>query len=108
MAAGCHNATKLFDEIRRQGYRGQRGMVAQFVSGWRSSKRPPPPPHPRRVSLKQVAVLPTRASDQLTAEQHLLLKQLSSICPQLLWMRTLALDFRAALISREGGKCATG
>lgn len=34
-AEGCHNATQLFQEIRSQGYRGQRGMVAHFVSRWR-------------------------------------------------------------------------
>ena len=83
---GCHNATKLFAEIRKQGYRGQRGMVAQFVAGWRSSKRPPLSPHPRRVSATQVAILATRGPDQLTAEQRVLLKQLSSTCPQLLWI----------------------
>ena len=99
---GCHNATKLFEEIKKQGYRGQRGMVAQFVAGWRSSKRPPPSPHPRRVSATQVAILATRGPDQLTAEQRSLLKQLGSTCPQLLWMRTLALDFREALFSKDG------
>ena len=35
-AEGCHNATKLFQEIRSQGYRGQRSMVAKFVSAWRN------------------------------------------------------------------------
>jgi hypothetical protein len=30
---GCHNATRLFEEIRKKGYRGRRGMVAHFVSG---------------------------------------------------------------------------
>jgi hypothetical protein len=36
-AEGCHNATKLFQEIRSQGYRGQHSMVAQFVSVWRKT-----------------------------------------------------------------------
>ncbi len=99
---GCHNATKLCEEIKKQGYRGQRGMVAQFVAGWRSSKRPPPSPHPRRVSATQVAILATRGPDQLTAEQRSLLKQLCSTCPQLLCMRTLALNFREALFSKDG------
>lgn len=72
---GCYNATKLFGEIRKQGYPGRRGMVAQFVSGWRSSKPFPPSPHPRRVSATQVAILATQGPDQLTAEQCVLLKQ---------------------------------
>jgi Transposase len=53
-------------------------------------------------SATQLAILATRGADQLTAEQRVLLDQLSSTCPQLLWMRTLALDFRAALFSKDG------
>jgi hypothetical protein len=99
---GCHNATKLFKEIKKQGYRGQRGMVAQFVAGWRSSKPPPPASQPRCVSATQVAILATRGPDQLSAEQRSLLTQLCSTCPQLLWMRTLAFDFREPLFSKDG------
>src|SRR5215468_3534447 len=32
---GCHNATRLYKEIRDRGYPGRRAMVARFVSGWR-------------------------------------------------------------------------
>jgi transposase len=32
---GCHNATRLFQEIRDKGYAGKRSMVARFVSSWR-------------------------------------------------------------------------
>jgi transposase len=100
-AEGCHNATALFQKIRTQGYGGQRSMVAQFVSGWRAGKRSRPPVHPRRISPKQAAVLITRAPDRLSNQQRLLFDQLSSTCPELIWMRSLALDFRAALISKE-------
>ncbi|PYU17626.1 MAG: ISL3 family transposase, partial [Acidobacteria bacterium] len=36
---GCHNATRLFQEIRLQGYRGGRGMVARHVAGWKALRR---------------------------------------------------------------------
>jgi hypothetical protein len=88
---GCDNATKLFGKIRKQGYRGQRGMVAQFVSGWRSSKRPPPAPQPRRVSATQVAILATCSPDQLTAEQRILL------AAALLELSATALDANAGI-----------
>ena len=99
---GCHNASKLFHEIRTRGYRGQRSMVAQFVSGWRASKSPQRYARPQRITPRHAAALTTRAPDQLTQEQRLLFDQLSSSCPDLTWMRTLALDFRAALTSRDG------
>lgn len=103
-AEGCHNATALFQEIRTQGYRGQRSMVAQFVSSWRAGKPSLLRVHPRRISPKQVAVLTTQAPERLSNEQKLLFDQLSSTCPELSWMRSLALDFRAALISKEGSQ----
>jgi hypothetical protein len=31
---GCHNASRLYREIREKGYRGKRAMVARFVAGW--------------------------------------------------------------------------
>jgi transposase len=99
---GCHNASKLFQEIRTRGYRGQRSMVAKFVSGWRASRSPHIYARPHRIAPRHAAVLTSRAPDQLTLEQRLLFDQLSSSCPDLKWIRTLALDFRAALTSKDG------
>jgi transposase len=98
---GCHNASKLFQEIRTRGYRGPRSMVAKFVSGWRASSSQRNA-RPQRIAARHAAALATRAPEQLTQEQRLLFDQLSSSCPDLKWMRTLALDFRAALTSRDG------
>lgn len=99
---GCHNATKLFQEIRSRGYRGQRSMVARFVSRWRASRWTHLPATPRRITPRHAAVLTTRAPDELTQQQRLLLDQLSFTCSDLQWIRTLALDFRAALSSGNG------
>jgi transposase len=101
---GCHNATRLFEEIRKQGYRGRRGMVAHFVSGWRASNSPATPNRPRRLTPRGIAILTTRAPDQLTEEQAALFNQLSSSCPDLPWMRTLALEFRAVLKSKDSNQ----
>lgn len=99
---GCHNATRLFQEIRTRGYRGQRSMVARFVSGWRAQKCSHKPTRPHQIAPRHAAVLTTRAAEQLTQEQRLLFEQLSSTCPELKWMRLLALDFRRALTSKDG------
>jgi transposase len=39
-----------------------------------------------------------------TEEQAALFDQLSSVCPDLTWMRTLALDFRAVLNSKDSNQ----
>ena len=100
--AGCHNATKLFHEIRSQGYQGQRSMVAKFVADWRRPSRLSCPDRLQRIAPKHAAILTTRAADQFTEEQRSLFDQLCSACPELLWMRALALEFRAALTSKDG------
>ena len=51
---------------------------------------------------RQAAILTTKSPDRLTPEQRSLLDRLSISCPELLWMRTLALDFRDALASNDG------
>lgn len=99
---GCHNATQLFREIRAQGYRGQRGMVAEFLSGWRSSSPLVAASAPQKMAPRSVAVLITRTPDQLTEQQRLVLDQLSFHCPDLVAIRTLTLSFRAALSSQDG------
>jgi transposase len=54
------------------------------------------------LAPRHAAVLTTRAAEQLTQEQRLLFEQLSCTCPELKWMRMLALDFRQALTSKDG------
>ncbi len=47
---GCHNASRLYQEIRERGYRGKRSMVARFVSGWRKTgKATTSPKAPERI-----------------------------------------------------------
>jgi transposase len=99
---GCHNATKLFHEIRSQGYQGQRSMVAQLVARWRKPGRLSGSVFPQKIAPQHAAILATRPAEQFTDEQRALFAQLCSACPELLWMRTLALEFRTALASKDG------
>jgi hypothetical protein len=100
-ADGCHNLTKLFHEIRSQSYRGQRDMVAKFLSAWRKRSALPRSDRPQRFTPKQVAILTSKTPDRLTDDQRSILNRLSSSCPELLSMRALALDFRDALASKN-------
>ena len=98
-AEGCHNATRLFEEIRSQGYRGGRSMVARHVAEWRNSTQAAA--RPRKITPKQVAILITKPLSQLTVEQQKLLDQLSAQCPDLLRLRKLSAEFREVFLSGE-------
>lgn len=101
---GCHNATRLFQELRAQGYRGGRSMVARHVARWRKTL-----PHISNVSTekitpKQAAMLVTRPAARLTAEQQARLDRLSMQCPALLRLREFAAEFRA--VFQKGDQAA--
>jgi transposase len=98
---GCHNASRLYQEIREKGYKGKRAMVAQFVSGWRKTGKPTSPQAPERIAPKHAAILATRAADQMTEEQQKLFDRIAARCPDAIPLRNLALDFRRALSSSE-------
>jgi transposase len=100
---GCHNATRLFQEIRKKGYAGKRSMVARFVSDWRKTGKPKSPQGPQRIAPRHAAILATRAADQMTEQQQLLFDRIAAQCPDAILLRYLALDFRQALTSSESG-----
>src|ERR1700682_5828111 len=92
--------------ILRSGCRGTIGrrwrMVAKFVADWRRPSRLSCPDRLQRIAPKHAAILTTRPADHFTEEQRSLFDQLCSACSELLWMRALALEFRAALTSKDG------
>ena len=81
---GCHNATRLFQELRAQGYRGgpQHGGAARDPLEEGTSPRF----HTRHTEdlSKQAAMLVTRPAARLTAEQQALLDRFSTQYPALL------------------------
>lgn len=100
--AGCHNATKLFVEIRARGYDGSRQMVGAFVSSWRQSgTRQPPSRVVQYVGPKHAAILTTRDPSTLTSEQQLLFTRLFEGCPEVLPLRNIALEFQNAFANRD-------
>ena len=100
---GCHNATRLLQEIRDRGYTGCRSMVAKFVAGWRQTARPAVKLNaPERIAPKHAAILAARPRDQITDEQQTLLDRLTIVCPDVIRLRGLALGFRDALTGHDG------
>ena len=98
---GCHNASRLYHEIRQKGYTGKRSMVARFVSGWRTAGKPTDVQTPQRIAPKHAAILATRAADQVTEEQQKLFDRIAKQCPDAVPLRQLSIDFRDALSSSE-------
>src|SRR3954467_4584273 len=49
---GCHNASRLYREIRQKGYNGKRSMVAKFVADWRSKCPSKQSSSPEKISPK--------------------------------------------------------
>lgn len=98
---GCHNATRLFQEIQEKGYKGKRSMVARFVSAWRHTGTPKPWSAPQHVAPRHAAILATRSDETMTHDQQKLFDRLATACPDALALRRFALDFRDALASCE-------
>jgi transposase len=101
-AEGCHNATRLFEELRRQGYQGSRGTVAQHVAKWRNSPEAVPTVRKQQITPKQAAIWITKPPGQLATEQQALLDQLAAQCPDLVKLRQFSTEFREALQSGQG------
>ena len=100
---GCHNATRLFQEIRARGYKGCRAMVAKLVAEWRATGRTlAKPSRPERIAPKHAAILTARAPDKVTEEQQTLLNRLMINCPDIIRLRGFALSFRDALKGQDG------
>ncbi len=104
---GCHNATRLFPEIRARGYKGCRVMVARLIAEWRATGNTLAKPiRPQRIAPKHAAILTARAPDKVTEEQQTLLNRLMINCPDIIRLRGFALSFRDALKSQDG-RCSS-
>jgi transposase len=110
---GCRNGSHLFRMIRRQGFRGQYGMVALYVRrmrqaqglapGQRRSTRPLPTvtEAPRRpLTPRRATGLVLRPSARATAQDHHQLAQLTTQAPELAEAVALAQDF-ASLVRQH-------
>ncbi len=98
---GCHNASRLYREIREKGYGGRRAMVARFVSGWRKTGKAASRKAPERIAPRHAAILVTRPADKMSEEQQQLFDRITIQCPDVIALRKLALDFRDALTAAE-------
>ena len=101
---GCHNASRLYREIRQKGYNGKRSMVAKFVAEWRSPGPSKRSSSSEKISPKHAAILVTRAADKMTTEQQTLLERIMVRCPDVYDLRNIALSFRSAMKAENAGR----
>jgi transposase len=101
---GCHNASRLYQEIRLKGYSGKHAMLRRFVSGWRKTGKAKSPLAPQRISPKHAAILVTRPADKISDEQQQLLDRIEKQCPEVIDLRKISLGFRAALVADDSNQ----
>ncbi len=105
--AGCHNATRLWQELRERGFRGSYTSVALFVAPWRGAgyryrgqhqtRRAAASPTEARVTPRQICWLLLRPCDELTDDERASLVRLQVTCPQAAIVADFVATFTAVL-----------
>jgi transposase len=112
--SGCRNGWHLCRTIRRQGFRGQYGIVALYVRRMRQAQGLAPgrrcSPHPlpavtegsrRPLTPRRATWLVLRPSERSTAHDHHQLVQLTQQAPELAEAAALAQDFASLVHQRQ-------
>jgi transposase len=102
--SGCHNARKLFQEIRERGYTGSESMVRHTVRPWRSAMRQSSKEQgsgARRYVWKDVRWAILSPSERLRQDQQDCLKELFALHPKLELAYNLVQRFRHILRDRQ-------
>jgi transposase len=110
--AGCHNATRLWHELRERGFRGSYTSVALHVAPWRGDGyRYRGQPQKRRGSSSPSDTISTprhvcwrmlRSCDELTDEERAYLVRLHAACPQAAFVAGFVAAFAAVLREHDG------
>jgi hypothetical protein len=77
LAEGCTNQSRLWREIRAQGFTGTRSLVAKWLHTHGTDQRGPAPAPPSPLPpARQLAWLLVQAEDQRTADEQALWERL--------------------------------
>ena len=101
-AEGCHNASQLCRELRRQGYGGGRSRVKEYVQPWRANSGPAPS-KPRRTlpNVRLVALWLTKAPTQRSPHEQRWVEAVIASHPQVAMSEHLAQQFRRVFQDRD-------
>lgn len=105
--AGCHNATRLWQEVRGRGFRGSYTSVALYVAPWRGEgyrhrgqsrlRRSSSSPTDVPFTPRRVCWLLLRACDELGDHERAYLARLHEACPQVAPVAGFVTEFAAVL-----------
>jgi transposase len=99
---GCHNAARLTEELRAQGFQGSYYMVLRQVAAWRRSHSTTSLPQrpasikgriPTQPSSRSVSWLLLKKEQDLHAEERTFLEEIGKLCPPLRDATALAREF---------------
>lgn len=110
-AAGCHNATQLWHDVRQRGFTGSYSIITAYVQGWRDPRPLPAARHhpgtsrPAQTAVtyspRQTVWLLLRPSETLTAEERVYLLHLHRACPEVMLMQALVKEFATVLREQD-------
>jgi transposase len=103
---GCHNAAKLYGELRDQGYSGSRKTVCTYVRTWREKLTPllrrlAELPDFTPLSPKQTVWLMLKPESATTPEQEEYAKEVARLSPQIAEALTMVQRFRRMIKDRD-------
>jgi transposase len=103
---GCHNGMTLFEEIAKQGFSGNYGMVTGFIKEWRQEWKMQRAAEPARVPSPRHAVwLLVRSREKpgtLNPKEQALVQALTRLCPVAEQALDLTLSFVRLVRARAG------
>jgi len=102
-AEGCHNAARLWRELRQQGYTGQRSRVKEFLQPWRSQLAKQTSRKRKLPSMRLVAFWLTKPAAQRQAEEQQWVQVVTNEHPEIAMAEQLAQEFRGLFRDRKGG-----
>jgi transposase len=110
-AAGCHNATLLWQELRARGYTGSYTSVAVYLAAWRSTtyryrgqvqtRTSSTSNATAAYSPRQTCWLLLRPTESLDADDHAFLARLFHACPDIALVQALVEEFRTMLLEHN-------
>jgi transposase len=100
----ARNASALWREMRKKGFRGQIGVVSEWARRRRLAERADQSALARTPSARTIARLMTLARDDLSKSDALLVAAIESNVPDLVTARTLIDDFQQMIRSKAVAK----
>jgi transposase len=101
---GCHNASQLCRELRKQGYTGQRSRIKEYVHPWRAEV-----PAPRKggatrklPNLRSVAFWLTKLPEQRKTTEQVWVSVVTGAQPEIATAEKLGKEFRDLFRNRDG------